>query len=369
MLDGERDDSRRAKRRFVTSFALLAGCPALNALFSRHGSALFPAYRNFSRAWIALLSSIASVVPLALWDCIVAVLVAGVIVSLVRSLRRRKSVLPALSALLLAISCMAFAFVAGWALNHFAPPLANEMQLEVREYSVDELADATGAYLHEAAELADQVPRHDDGSLARQDFFELARVAGAAYAPLAERYPIFQGPTHPVKALLIWGEPLLYSGHTGIFWAPTGESCVPLNCPAADAPYIMCHEAAHRLGLASEQEANFAAYLACRESSDARLAYSGALNAFGYCFNALYRYDPECATALLQEAAEENAGVALVWNDRIQAREAYDAYEGTFERVGTAVNDTYLRSFGETEGVRSYGLVVDYLIAWQLSNS
>jgi len=33
--------------------------------------------------------------------------------------------------------------------------------------------------------------------------------------------------------------------------------------------------------------------------------------------------------------------------------------------VGRAVNDTYLRGYGEQAGVRSYGLVVDYLIAWQ----
>jgi hypothetical protein len=32
--------------------------------------------------------------------------------------------------------------------------------------------------------------------------------------------------------------------------------------------------------------------------------------------------------------------------------------------VGTTVNDTYLKSFGEKDGVRSYGLVVDYLLAW-----
>ena len=37
-------------------------------------------------------------------------------------------------------------------------------------------------------------------------------------------------------------------------------------------------------------------------------------------------------------------------------------YEGKIQEAAQAVNDAYLRSFDEP-GVKSYGLVVDYLIA------
>ena len=118
-----------------------------------------------------------------------------------------------------------------------------------------------------------------------------------------------------------------------------------------------------------EQEANFAAYLACAQSSDVRFAYAGAYNAFCYCFNALYRMDADRALQLLQDDADAaGEGVALLWGDRLATHEHYAAYDGPFEKVGTTVNDHYLKSFGETSGVRSYGLVVDYLIAWQLAD-
>ncbi len=352
--------------RLLASLAALVACPLLMLAFAHAGRVLFPAYRNLSKMWIGLLSWLVSPVPCAVWDWLATGLALAAVAILVRRVRRRRPVLPLLSAACLAVSLTLLSFVAGWALNHYAPPLADELGLEVREYSIDELADATDHYLRQAAGLARQVPREEDGSLAEQDFSSLARIAGSSYARLAASHPIFEGSTRPVKALLLAGDPLLYSGHTGIFWAPTGESSVPLGCPPADLPYIMCHEAAHRLGLASEQEANFAAYLACEDSDDVRLAYSGAYNAFAYCFNALYRADPDRATQLLQQAAEGELGegVALVWSDRLATHEAYAAYEGTFERVGTTVNDTYLRSFGQSQGVRSYGLVVDYLIAW-----
>ena len=220
----------------------------------------------------------------------------------------------------------------------------------------------------DAADLAGEVARDGDGRLATPDFLGLARVAGAAFEPLAPSYPVFRGgSTAPVKALLLWGRPLLMSGYVGLFWAPTGEAGVPVDCAAADLPFVMCHEAAHRLGIAGEGEANFAAYLACEASDDARLGYAGSYSAFCYCLNALAAQDPERARQVVADAAAgpEAEGVLLVLQDRADAIEHYEAYRSGFERVGDAVNETYLTSFGEEEGVRSYGLVVDYLIAWR----
>ena len=353
------------RKRFVVSGLLLACCLALRIVFARFGTALFPGWRMASKGLIALQAMAMSIVPVAIWDIALAAGIVVALVALVRCGKRRDAILSWLSWVCVACSAMVALFVF-WAFNHYAPSLSSDIGLEVRAYSTDELADATSYYLERAAQAATLVPREEDGSLTRQDFFELARVAGSAYGNLANSYEVFRGPQVPVKALLLWGEPLLYSGHTGIFWAPTGESGVPLNCPDADLPFIMCHEAAHRLGIADEGEANFAAFLACDDSADARLVYSGYFNAFSYCFGALYGADPDRAVAMVNETAEGSLGqgVYLLFADRAAARELYDSYKGPFQEVGTAVNDTYLKSFGESEGVRSYGLVVDSLIAW-----
>ncbi|MBQ9005743.1 MAG: DUF3810 domain-containing protein [Atopobiaceae bacterium] len=353
------------RRRFVAAGLLLVCCLVMRVAFARFGAALFPGWRVASKGLVTLQATVASVVPVAIWDIALALGIVASIVFLVRNRKKRDAILSWLSWVCLAGSTMAVLFVF-WAFNHYAPPLAHDLGLEVRAYSTDELADATQYYLDRAAQMAPEVSRESDGGLAHQDFFELARIAGSAYGSVAGSYEVFRGPQLPVKALLLWGEPLLYSGHTGIFWAPTGESGVPLNCPDADLPFIMCHEAAHRLGIADEGEANFAAFLACEASQDERLAYSGYFNAFSYCFSALYGADPDRAVALVNEAAEGELGqgVYLLFSDRAATRERYDSFRGPFQEVGTAVNDTYLKSFGESSGVRSYGLVVDYLIAW-----
>ena len=357
------------RTRFVASVVLLVASAVLMLVFSWLRGALFPAYRAFSKGLIRVQAAIAGVVPFALWDAGVVALVVVAVVLIVRHVRRKEPVLPLVSALCLVVSATAALFVGGWALNHYAPPLGRELGIETHAYAERELVDATRHYLQEAATLAPQVPRDEEGRLARQDFFELARVAGGSYQKLGERYEVFaDGSTAPVKALLLAGEPLLLSGHVGIFWSPTGEATVPLNCAVADQPYTMCHEAAHRLGIASEQEANFAAYLACSTSDDVRFAYAGSLSAFGYCLNALWGQDPQTAQQLLEETVavpELEQGVRYVMGDRAATAEWYARYEGPFEQVGQAVNDSYLKGFGQQEGVRSYGLVVDYLISWQ----
>lgn len=421
---GVRNQMHATFARFAVAAILLSLCPLLMWLFSLPGASelLFPAYRNFSKTVMGTLATIFSVVPFAVWDWLIVglviVLLGALIVRLVRRARAasdehesqpvagqragagagqqagigtgqragigagrqagiadgrqkigkrlRYIVLPWLSVVALVVAAIAFVGVGGWALNHYAPPLSQDLGLEVSQYSTDQLDDATQRFLHEAASEAQQVPREADGTLQPQDFYDLARVAGASYDRLADRYEVFRGCDLPVKALLLFGEPLLYSGHTGVFWAATGESSVPLNCATAELPFTMCHEAAHRLGIASEQEANFAAFLACDASDDHRLRYSGYYSAFNYCLNALAADDPDRAKSLLLDVlqGDDADGVALVLADRAATSEHYDAYEGPAEEVGTTMNDTYLKSFGEDAGVKSYGLVVDYLLAW-----
>ena len=366
-------DKRRAhnRERFAVAGVLVLLAGVLVFAFSQVGEAAFPVYRSFSKAVQGVLARATSIVPFAVWDIALTVLVVGFFVALVVCVFRRRGFVRWLSTLLVAAAAIALLGVGTWALNHYAPPLSDALGIEVTEYSEDQLAEATRAYLLLAAADAQAVERQDDGVLEHQDFYELAQVAGSSYETLGEQFPIFEGSTAPVKALLIGGDPLLYTGHNGVFCPVTGEATVPLNCSDEDLPLTMAHEVAHRLGIASEQEVNFAAYLACAASDDVRFRYAGNLRAFCWCYSALAQHDPDRAKALVEELIGDVAdssdvqayGVRLVISDWQNSRKHYRAFEGPLDEVGTATNDTYLKLFGEKSGVRSYGEVVDYLIA------
>ncbi len=63
------------------------------------------------------------------------------------------------------------------------------------------------------------------------------------------------------------------------------------HMPEMDIPSTVCHELSHLKGFMREDEANFIAYLACRQSDSAAFRYSGALLAYIYSGNALYKAD------------------------------------------------------------------------------
>ena len=163
------DEKTRERRSIATracaiaAAVLLAASLVLRQLFAHGRSSFFPAYRDFSRAWIYLLAHLMSVAPFALWDILALALIIAAIAVLVRCIRRRRGFALWAAVVALAVSWTYFSFTAGWALNHYAPPLSREIGLEIRESSVDELEDATRYYLEQAARLAPQVPRDADG--------------------------------------------------------------------------------------------------------------------------------------------------------------------------------------------------------------
>ena len=199
--------------------------------------------------------------------------------------------------------------------------VSEDLNLEVKEYSVDELYACSEYYMLKAAEYADKIERKDGVAL-YQDFYEMAKIAGASYEELAGTYPVFEGTAVPVKKLSVIGEYLMYNGIVGMFMPITGEAGVPGSVPVVPLGFTMCHEAGHRLGLAGEEEANFAAFLACIYNKDVRFLYSGYYNAFSYCFSALYRADSERAKSLL-ESHQDDPGVKLLLKDRQDTSEYY----------------------------------------------
>ena len=344
---------------------LLFGLDALAMfLFKNHAGFFFPWYRNLSKNWIAFLASLTSSMKVAVWDIAALCLAFLILFSLIRVIFKRKSFLRWLSSVVLLLSILAFMAVFGWMLNHYAPELSEELSLDVREYSFDELYETTEHYLNEASWYALLMKRDEEGHLVENDFYEMAEIAGASYEKLCEEYPVFEGTTVRVKKLSLIGEYLMYNGIIGMYMPITAESGVPASVPGAVLGFTMAHEAGHRLGLAGEEEANFAAYLACMSSEDPRMNYSGSYNAFSYCFSVLYRIDPEKALALYESHDDEGARALKL--DRKDTSETYRRYESPLKEVSDQINDTYLKTFSEENGIQSYGQVVDYLIAWHL---
>ncbi len=355
-------NSKALKKIIVsTDLFLLDGLAMI--VMKRFSASLYPAYRVFSKFWIGLLARITSFVPVAVWDIMLIVLIMLLLYSVVHMIRRHTSFLEWLSGEILVVSVLAFSAVYGWMLNHYSPDLAYELGYMVRDSDKEELYEVCDYYLLKASEYAVQIDRDDEGHLIRPDYYEVAEKAGSSYVNLGKQYPVLKGPAVRVKKLSVVGEYLMYNGIIGMFMSLSGEAGTPASVPTAPLPYTMAHEAAHRCGIASEEDANFAAFLACMDSEDLLFKYSGYYSAFSYCFSSLSGIDPELA-ASLYEKHEDNPGVQLVRLDRRDAREVYDSYESALQDISDEINDTYLKAFSEESGIQSYGEVTDDLLAY-----
>ena len=191
-------------------------------------------------------------------------------------------------------------------------------------------------------------------------------MAGDGFHTLTyeRHYPVFAGSTLPVKKLG-WSDMYTSMGITGFTFALTGEAAVNPNAPDVSLPFTMCHEMAHRMCIAYERDANFAAFLAASANSDVQFRYSAYFMAYRYCIAAL-------SSVSGQAALEARTRVAEGVNDHLRYDMAqYDAFYQTHKnetatKVGDTVNNTYLQTSGDTSGLASYGEVCDLLVSWHI---
>jgi len=149
-----------------------------------------------------------------------------------------------------------------------------------------------------------------------------------------------------------------YAHITGIYFPFTGEANINIDFPDYSIPFTAAHELAHQRGVAREDEANFIAFLACMESDDPYILYSGSLNMLEYVLNALARADKDLYSEVYFSLNENVRGELRAYSL------FFEKYrDSTASKVNEAVNDTYLKVQG-TEGVVSYGMVVDLAVAY-----
>lgn len=344
--------------RLILSAVFLLLTAALAAVAIYMPDLFFAFYTDFSRDTLAFLAGITAPFPFAVWEVLLALIVLLALYFLVRNLSQRKGFFCWVAGVILLLAIMVFLFVGLWGLNHFAAPVADRVGLEVTGYTKDQLIETTAYMADQASVWADQVERDENGDLAI-DFAAMAKQAPEGYRALAQTNPFFAGTDAPVKRLLV-EEAFSYMGITGIFIPFTGESGANPGAYNASIPFTMCHELAHRLSVAPEDEANFCAFLACHAHSDPAFQYSGWYSAFVYTYNALHKVDRDAAAQIWEGMSER------LKQDCRNANTHYDRYEGEVQEAAQKVNDTYLKAFQEESGVRSYGEVADLLIAWYL---
>lgn len=279
------------------------------------------------------------------------------LLQLARAVRLRRFALRAVFRGLLALlSGLYAAFTLFWGLNYYRLPYASVAGLDPRPSGAQELGELYLELCAQANSLRLSLPGDGARPLAMPSREAALAFVPAAYAATAREAPHLQGNYGAPKSALL-SYPLAKLNISGIFSPFTLEAQVNRYESPLLLPATACHEAAHQRGFAREDEANFIAYFVCVRSGEPYFAYSGTLLALMHAGSALAGANPESYARL---RAGLSSGVRA---DMAAYAQNWAAFEGEAARMHERVNDAYLRANGQSEGVRSYGRMVDLLLA------
>ncbi len=244
-----------------------------------------------------------------------------------------------------------------WGFHHRRLPFATLAGLEIRETEISQLEELCHELVDRCNQIREQVPEDGEGvAKLKTDSAGVCERAPLGLERLASTFPFF-GTSYGAPKGVFFSIVMSYCGIGGIFDPFTGEANINTHMPEFEIPTTACHEMAHQHGFAREDEANFIAFLVCRAHPDPDFQYSGHKLALAHSMNQLYLADLEA----WKRCAEKRSPAVL--RDLQFSRNYWRRFESPIEKVSSAINDAYLKSQGQVYGVRSYGRMVDLLLA------
>ena len=188
--------------------------------------------------------------------------------------------------LLISLQVVIIVFYLFWGLNYYRPPAVALLNLNGRDFTTAELIKVTGLLIDSANKTRDQLSAID----LKPANDSIYRVAVRSIKKMSASSKIFCLYKPGIKPSAL--TPLLnYMSTSGYYNPFTGEAQMNYDIPVFNRPVTACHEIAHQMGFATEDEANFVGFLACIRSGNNFFKYSAYQLAVGEFMHALYLRD------------------------------------------------------------------------------
>lgn len=253
------------------------------------------------------------------------------------------------------VSLVYFTFHLLWGLNYYRQPLHQTLGLDY-EYTTEELINTTKRLiaksnaLHRELGYADSVKI--DLPYSQREIF-IKSLDG--YQTLAVKYPNLAYSPKSLKKSG-WSLGLTYMGYSGYYNPFSGEAQVNNLIKTYKFPVVSCHEEAHQIGFAAENEANFIATLATINNKDPFIQYSGYIFSLRYCVNEIARRDMKAYEELLKTI---NPGILASYKEM---RDFWEKYKNPFENFSKGFWDQFLKANNQSKGIMSYSYMVALVV-------
>jgi len=278
------------------------------------------------------------------------------VVNLVRKPTQfQSSIIPGILRTTIVFLCVYIVFNVFWGINYNRRGIASQLGLAMGKYSVAELKGLNGVLLQKTNTANALLKKQAPAAMSRKELFNRSQEA---YLELNKQYSFLNYQPASLKRSM-WGWLGNYVGFLGYYNPFTGEGQVNTSVPRFLQPYTCCHEIAHQLGYAKENEANFVGYLAASASKDEAFQYSVYLDLFLYANRNLYQTDSAAARGFAKDL------LPAVKEDLKEWREFNNRHRNPVEPLIRWGYGKYLESNEQPSGLLSYDEVTGFLIAYQ----
>lgn len=239
-----------------------------------------------------------------------------------------------------------------WGLNYCQPSISEELGIGNKKYNVKELVLLANYFVQKTNDLKIQAIKQ--GKTPNYTIRELEFLSTSAYQLRATQNVVFKYKNPCVKSVLnSWV--ISKVGIEGYYAPLSGEANINMNLPNFVKPYVTCHEIAHQLGIAYEDEANLLGYLTASSSPDINYRYSANYEMLRYILFEVRMKSPEDYKLLHDKLS---AGVLA---DFKTEKEFWLKYNGDMFRYMDAAFDRFLKLNNQKKGIDSYQDIVIWL--------
>jgi len=257
------------------------------------------------------------------------------------------------------VSGLLFFFFFLWGFNYGRIPLVKQIGLkatpvELAELKV-ELETVTLKVLAARKELDVLGLVTLPTSLLPNDVEDLCRNA-VEETLLSLNYPVagrVRGRILPTKGIL------MRFSSSGVYWPFVGEGNIDGGLNPLQQPFTLCHELSHGYGITNEGICNFLAYLAAQKSKNAYIRYSGLMCYWRYIAIAYQRFAYDEYQTFRKTLPKGFLADLDVINENL------DKYPDILPKLRYAAYDSYLKSQGIAEGMKSYSSIIMLVRAWE----
>ncbi|CAI8414915.1 MAG: Uncharacterised protein [Polaribacter sejongensis] len=278
---------------------------------------------------------------------------------LVRLLKAKfKNIIPKSIHFIAVASVIYGCFYLFWGLNYYRAPLAKNLGYKQQEYTTAQLQKVTKHIIKKLNYYQLEITKNDtlkvDNPYSQKEMHQMA-VAG--YEHLSRSFPQLKYQYASVKSSSM---SLLqsYNGTSGYLNPLTGEAQVNDKIPKTMYPTTTCHEIAHQIGFAAENEANFVGFLAANYNEDLYFKYASYRMAFSYCISELRKRDSTLSHQLWKTVHKG------ILKDFRVSYQFWQHYKNPFEPLVKKGYNAYLKANKQDKGVQSYHYVVNLFISY-----